>query len=57
LVGLASTFVGCSGAVAAQHGAGLPAGKAHQVGFVATLGQPQVGEGVAELVRMESSQL
>ena len=53
---LAGAFVGRGGAVAAQHRAGLPAGKTHQVGLVATLRQPQVGEGVAELVRMESLQ-
>jgi hypothetical protein len=37
---LAGAFVGCGGAVAAQHRAGLPAGKSHQVSLVATLGQP-----------------
>ena len=51
---LSSAFVGRGGAVAAQHRAGLPAGKAHQVGLAATLGQPQVGQRVAELVRVES---
>jgi transposase len=53
---LAGAFVGCRGAVAAQHRAGLPAGKAHQVGFVATLGQPKMGECMAELVRVEPFQ-
>ena len=39
-----------------QHGAGLPAGQAHQVGLPAAFGQPLVGEGVAQLVRVQAGQ-
>src|SRR6266511_6303993 len=46
--------VGGRGAAAAQHGGGLPAGDAHEVGLVAALGAPGVGEGVAEQVRVEA---
>ena len=38
--------------VALEHLPAAPAGQAHQVAFVATLGEPRVGKGVAELVRM-----
>src|SRR6266704_6281908 len=45
---------GPGGAVAAEHRLGAPAGEAHEVGSLAAGGAPQVGEGVAELVRMET---
>jgi Rhodopirellula transposase DDE domain len=51
-MGLASPGIGRGGAVALQHGARLPAGQAHQVGLPAAFGQPLVGEGVAQLVRV-----
>src|SRR6266508_5243842 len=53
-VGLPGPSVGGRGAVAAQHGGGLPAGDAHEVGLVAALGAPGVGEGVAEQVRVQA---
>jgi hypothetical protein len=37
----------------AEQLAGLPAGQPHQIGLAATLGQPGVGEGVTELVRVQ----
>jgi hypothetical protein len=42
--------------VAVDHLAGLPAGQAHQVAFVAAGGQPRVGEGVAELMRVQAGE-
>jgi hypothetical protein len=45
--------VGGRGAVTAEHLARAPAGQPHQVGLTATLGEPGVSEGMAELVRME----
>jgi hypothetical protein len=53
-VRLAGAGVGGRGAVAAKHLAGLPAGQAHEVGFAATLGEPGVREGAAELVRVQT---
>ena len=53
-MGLSGTSVGGSGAVPLEHLAGLPAGDAHQVGLRPTLGEPLVGEGVAELVGMQA---
>ena len=50
---LSGAGVGGRGAVAAKHLAGLPAGQPHQIGFAATLGEPGMGEGVAELVRVQ----
>jgi hypothetical protein len=52
-VRFASTGIGSGGAVALEHGAGLPPGDTHQIRLGATLGQPLVGERVAELVRVE----
>jgi hypothetical protein len=34
----------------------LPAGQAHEVGLPAAFGQPLVGEGVAQLVRVQAGQ-
>jgi hypothetical protein len=45
-VGLAGAFVGGRGAIASQHGPGLPTGQPHQVGLAPALGEPLVGEGV-----------
>jgi hypothetical protein len=52
-VSLTGTLIGGGGAVAAQHRGGLPAGQAHEVGALAALRLPGVGEGVAELVCVE----
>jgi hypothetical protein len=52
-VGLAGAPVGGRGTVAVQHGTGAPAGQAHEVGLAAALGEPPMGEGVAELVGMQ----
>jgi hypothetical protein len=53
-VRLAGAFVGRGGAVATQHHARLPAGEPHQVGLVAAVRQPQVREGVPELVGVQA---
>jgi hypothetical protein len=53
-VGLAGASIGGRGAVPLGHGAGLPAGDAHEINLSATLGEPLVGEGVPELVRVQS---
>ena len=45
-MGLAGALVGGRGTVAVRHGAGAPAGQAHQVGLAAVLGEPLMGEGV-----------
>jgi hypothetical protein len=45
---------GGGGAVAAEHCFGAPAGEAHEVGSFAAGGAPEVGEGVAELVRVKA---
>ncbi len=45
-VGLAGAFVGGQGAVACQHGPGLPTGQPHQVGLAPALGELLVGEGM-----------
>jgi hypothetical protein len=55
-VRFAGAGVGGRGAVAAEHLAGSPAGKAHEVGLAATVGEPGVGERVAELMRMQPRQ-
>ena len=52
-MGLARPFVGGGGTVALQHDPGAPAGDPHQVGLVAALGEPGMGEGVAEPMRVE----
>jgi hypothetical protein len=52
-VGLAGAGVGGRGAIALEHGAGLPSRKAHEVSLTASFGQPLVRKGVAELVRMQ----
>jgi hypothetical protein len=53
-VSLSSSGVGGRSAVPLEHSAGLPIRDAHEVTFRAALGEPLVGEGVAELVRMEA---
>ena len=55
-MGLTGASVGSRGTVALQHRPGLPAGQAHQVGLAAALSKPLVGEGVAELVRVQPGQ-
>src|SRR6266511_3856120 len=50
----AGAGVGGGGGVAAQHLGGVPAGKAHEVGLVAAVGAPAMGEGVAEHVGMQA---
>ena len=50
---LSGAGVGGRGAVAAEHRPGPPAGQAHEVRLAAALGEPGVGEGVAELVRVQ----
>ena len=55
-MGLAGPGVRGRSAVALQHGAGLPAGQAHQVGLPAAFGQPLVREGVAQLVWVQAGQ-
>jgi hypothetical protein len=55
-VGFAGALVGGRGIVTVQHRAGAPAGQAHQVGLAAALGEPLVGEGVAELVGCRSNE-
>ncbi len=55
-VRFAGSDVGGGGAVAAEHLAGPPASQPHQVGLTPTLGEPGVGERVAELVGMQSWQ-
>ena len=52
-VRLAGAFVGRGGAVAAQHRAGSPAGKAHQIRLVATSDSHRCANVWAKLVRME----
>jgi hypothetical protein len=52
-VGLAGASIGGRGAVALEHGAGLPAGDAHEIDLSTTLGEPLVREGVPELVRVQ----
>jgi Transposase/Domain of unknown function (DUF4188) len=53
-VRLTGPFIRGGGTVAGEHRPGPPAGDAHEVGLVATLGEPGVGEGVAELVGMKA---
>jgi hypothetical protein len=53
-VGLAGAGVSGRGAIALKHRAGLPAGQAHQVRLATALGEPLVGERVAELVRVQA---
>jgi hypothetical protein len=55
-VGLSGASVRGRGAVALQHRAGPPPGQAHQVGLSPALGEPLVGEGVTELVRVQVGQ-
>ena len=55
-VGLAGAGVGGRGPMAAEHLAGAPASQPHQVGLTPTLGEPGVGEPVAELMGMQSWQ-
>ena len=51
---LTSSFIGGGCTVALEHGPRPPAGDPHEVGLVAALGEPGVGEGVAELMRVEA---
>ena len=53
-MGFAGPGISGRGAVALQHGPGLPPGQTHEVGFVTAQGKPLMGEGVAELMRMEA---
>src|SRR6266700_574886 len=53
-MGLAGASITGGSGIAAQHLRGMPAGEAHEVGLVAALGAPAVGEGVAEHVRMQA---
>jgi hypothetical protein len=41
------------GAVSLEHGAGLPAGDGHESNLSTTVGEPLVGKGVPELVRVQ----
>ena len=56
-VSLACPSIGCGGTIALKHRAGLPARQTHQVRLAASPGEPLVGEGVAELVRVEAGQV
>jgi hypothetical protein len=53
-VRLTGPFIRGGGTVALEHRPGPPAGDAHEVGLVAALGEPGVGEAVAELVGMQA---
>ena len=54
LVGLPGAFVGRGGAVARHHGPGTPSGQPHQVALGPAGGEPLVGEGVSELVKVDA---
>jgi WD40 repeat protein len=56
-MGLAGATVSRRGAVAPQHGARAPAGQPHQVGLAPALGQPLVGEGMAQLVGVQAGEV
>lgn len=53
---LAGTLAGRAHSVPLQHLTGSPAGQAHEVALVAALGEPGVGEGVAQLVGVDAVQ-
>jgi conjugative relaxase-like TrwC/TraI family protein len=55
-VRLTSTGVGCTRTVPLEHRPPLPPGDLHQIGLGATLHQPLMGEGVPQLVGMQSWQ-
>jgi hypothetical protein len=55
-VGVAGAGVGGAGAVAGHHRPRSPPGQAQQIQFGAALGEPLVGEGVAELVGVQAGQ-
>jgi hypothetical protein len=55
-VGFAGAALGGGFGVAVDHLAGLPAGQAHEVAFIAAGGEPGVGEGVAELVGVQAGE-
>jgi hypothetical protein len=55
-VGFAGAALRCRLGIAVHHLAGPPAGKSHQVALIPAGRQPGVGEGVAELVRMQPRQ-
>ena len=52
----AGAGVGGRSPITTEHLAGPPAGQPHQIGLAATLGEPSMGEGVAELMRVQSRQ-
>ena len=39
--------------VSVEHGSGVPPGEGHEVAFIAAVGEPLVGKGVAELMPMQ----
>lgn len=53
-MGLTGASVGSRGTVALQHRPGLPAGQPHQIRLAAALGEPLMGECVAELMRVQA---
>jgi hypothetical protein len=55
-VGFAGAAFGGGLGVAVDHLAGLPAGEAHEVAFVAAGGQPGVGERMPELVGVQAGE-
>jgi hypothetical protein len=46
-------FIGSGGGVAVEHLAASPSGQSHEVAFVAAIGQPGMGEAVAQLVGVD----
>ena len=52
-MGLAGASIGGRGALPLEQGVGLPASDAHEINPQVTLGEPLVGEGVPELVRVQ----
>jgi hypothetical protein len=49
----AGPFVGCRGGVSADHLPGPPSGEAHEVLLLLPVGEPAMGHGVSELVRVD----
>ena len=55
-MGLAGPGISGRGAVALQHGPGLPPGQAHQVGLITAQGKPLMRKSVAKLMRIQAGQ-
>jgi hypothetical protein len=52
-VRLTGALVSCRGAVAGEHRPAPPAGQAHEIALVAARGEPLMGIGVTEAVRVD----